>query len=40
MYINDCYEKSHLDFEYAKNQYENDMEIKVIDREVRKASDV
>ena len=39
-YINDCYEKSQLDFEYAKNQYENDMEIKVIDREVRKATDV
>lgn len=40
MYINDCYEKSQLDFEYAKDQYEKDMDIKVIDREVRKASDV
>ena len=39
-YINDCYDKSQLDFEYAKNQYEDDMEIKVIDREVRKATDV
>ena len=30
MYINDCYEKSQLDFEYAKDQYEKDMDIKVI----------
>ena len=40
IYINDCYDKSQLDFEYAKNKYEDDMEIKVIDREVRKATDV
>ena len=39
-YINDCYDKSQLDFEYAKNQYKNDMEIKMIDREARKATDV
>ena len=39
-YINRCYERSQIDFDYAKNQYEKDMELEVIDKEVSELSDV
>ena len=39
-YINRCYERSQIDFEYAENQYEKDMELEMIDKEVSGAFDV
>ena len=39
-YINRCYERSQIDFDYAKNQYEKEMDLDMIDKKVSGTSDV